>query len=169
MTVTSAGLRGSERQRGTASSLAALLPRRVDYDGLSTSWRADVVSGLTVGVVALVVVVGLAFFRVGPPPAIRIEPSLPGIGKRTSITVSVEEPARGLGGVKVELIQGAARPVGKRAALGRQRHMPRGPVHQRDAHLPLELADMRADGGLRQTQPLGGPPETLRFRETNKG
>ncbi|MBN2623176.1 MAG: SulP family inorganic anion transporter, partial [Acidimicrobiales bacterium] len=30
-----------------------LLPRRSDYDGLSRSWRADVVAGLTVGVVAL--------------------------------------------------------------------------------------------------------------------
>jgi SulP family sulfate permease len=34
-------------------SLTALLPRRADYDGLRASWRADVVAGLTVGVVAL--------------------------------------------------------------------------------------------------------------------
>ena len=31
----------------------ALLPRRSDYAGLSRSWRADIVAGLTVGVVAL--------------------------------------------------------------------------------------------------------------------
>ena len=34
-------------------ALARLLPRRADYDGLSASWRGDVVAGLTVGVVAL--------------------------------------------------------------------------------------------------------------------
>ena len=33
--------------------LLAFLPRRADYDGLRTSWRTDVVAGLTVGVVAL--------------------------------------------------------------------------------------------------------------------
>lgn len=33
--------------------LTRLLPRRADYAGLATSWRADVVAGLTVGVVAL--------------------------------------------------------------------------------------------------------------------
>lgn len=33
--------------------VAALLPRRRDYEGLRRSWRADVVAGLTVGVVAL--------------------------------------------------------------------------------------------------------------------
>jgi SulP family sulfate permease len=34
-------------------TVGSLLPRRADYDGLSRSWRADVVAGLTVGVVAL--------------------------------------------------------------------------------------------------------------------
>ena len=34
-------------------ALGRLLPRRADYAGLATSWRADVVAGLTVGVVAL--------------------------------------------------------------------------------------------------------------------
>jgi murein DD-endopeptidase MepM/ murein hydrolase activator NlpD len=72
------------------------------------------------GVVTLAVVVGLAFFRVGPPAAIKIEPSLPGIGKRTPITVSVEEPARGLGWVKVELIQGDQSHL-----LAERRHAPR--------------------------------------------
>ncbi|MGV3759818.1 MAG: SulP family inorganic anion transporter [Actinomycetota bacterium] len=40
----------TERLRTRA---AALLPRRADYAGLGRSWRADVVAGLTVGVVAL--------------------------------------------------------------------------------------------------------------------
>jgi SulP family sulfate permease len=33
--------------------VTGLLPRRADYAGLSTSWRGDVVAGITVGVVAL--------------------------------------------------------------------------------------------------------------------
>jgi len=72
------------------------------------------------GIVALAVVAGLAFFRVGPAAAIRIEPSLPGIGKRTPVTVSVEEPARGLGAVRVELVQGE-----KSFVLAERRHAPR--------------------------------------------
>ena len=34
-------------------SLRSLLPRRSDYQGIARSWRADVVAGITVGVVAL--------------------------------------------------------------------------------------------------------------------
>lgn len=55
---------------------------------------------------AVALVAGLAFFRVGPPPDIAIEPALPGIGPSTPVTVRVAEPARGLSGVAVELIQG---------------------------------------------------------------
>ncbi len=36
-----------------ASSVKGMLPRRADYAGLRSSWRADLVAGLTVGVVAL--------------------------------------------------------------------------------------------------------------------
>jgi SulP family sulfate permease len=37
---------------------AGLLPRRADYDGLSRSWRSDVVAGLSVAVVALPLALG---------------------------------------------------------------------------------------------------------------
>lgn len=37
----------------TWATLIAMLPSRADYDGVSRSWRADLVAGLTVGVVAL--------------------------------------------------------------------------------------------------------------------
>ena len=40
-------------RRSPAEVLASLLPARRDYAGLSSSWRGDVVAGLTVGVVAL--------------------------------------------------------------------------------------------------------------------
>ncbi len=39
--------------RGGLRRVTGLLPRRADYAGLSTSWRHDVVAGITVGVVAL--------------------------------------------------------------------------------------------------------------------
>ncbi|MGZ6912856.1 MAG: SulP family inorganic anion transporter [Acidimicrobiia bacterium] len=40
-------------RRGALAGLARLLPARADFAGLRTSWRGDVVAGLTVGVVAL--------------------------------------------------------------------------------------------------------------------
>lgn len=39
-------------------TLSALLPRRADYAGLRSGWRADVVAGATVGVVALPLALG---------------------------------------------------------------------------------------------------------------
>lgn len=56
-------------------------------------------------VLVLAVLAGLASLRVGPAPRIAIEPSLPGIGRRTPVVVRAEEPARGLASLKVELIQ----------------------------------------------------------------
>src|SRR6187401_1314953 len=46
-------MRPSARPRGFA-----LLPRAADYAGLRRSWRADVIAGLTVGVVALPLALG---------------------------------------------------------------------------------------------------------------
>lgn len=43
----------SGRARAVATGLGRLLPRRSDYAGLRSSWRADVVAGVTVAVVAL--------------------------------------------------------------------------------------------------------------------
>ncbi|MCX6499069.1 MAG: SulP family inorganic anion transporter [Arthrobacter sp.] len=39
--------------RGTRGYLARFLPSGRDYDGLRTSWRTDLISGITVGIVAL--------------------------------------------------------------------------------------------------------------------
>jgi len=58
-----------------------------------------------VGIVA-VIFAGLAAFRSGPPPKVTIASEIPGIGKRTPVTVKVEEPRRGLAGFRVELVQG---------------------------------------------------------------
>lgn len=45
-------IRAGRGSRGQ-SSFRSMLPQRSDYEGLSRTWRADVVAGLTVGVVAL--------------------------------------------------------------------------------------------------------------------
>ena len=50
--------------------------------------------------------VGLAAFRIGPPPSVSVEAGMPGIGKRTPFDISVAEPKRGLSGVRIELVQG---------------------------------------------------------------
>jgi hypothetical protein len=53
----------------------------------------------------LLAVVGLALFRVGPPPRIEITSDRPGIGPHTEVTVKVAEGTRGLGRVTVSLLQ----------------------------------------------------------------
>jgi hypothetical protein len=75
---------------------------------------------IAVVILAVIVFACLAIFRVGAPPSITIDPALPGIGKRTPVTVTVEEPGRGLGDITVEMIQGDRRKV-----LGGRVHEPR--------------------------------------------
>lgn len=55
---------------------------------------------------AAMIFFGVASFRSGPPLAIEIRPSMPGIGKRTPIAISIDEPVRGLSRLRVELVQG---------------------------------------------------------------
>ncbi len=57
-------------------------------------------------VLAGLVWAGLGAFRAGGAPFIEITPELPGIGKRTPIDITVQEPGRGLSLFKVELVQG---------------------------------------------------------------
>ncbi|HVS13766.1 MAG TPA: M23 family metallopeptidase [Thermoanaerobaculia bacterium] len=59
-----------------------------------------------VAVAAVIGLVLLAIFRIGPAPTVSIEPAMPGIGKATPLAVEVSEPRRGLGSVAVELVQG---------------------------------------------------------------
>jgi murein DD-endopeptidase MepM/ murein hydrolase activator NlpD len=75
---------------------------------------------LILTIVALVVFVGMALFRVGAPPSVRIETALPGIGKHTPVTVRVEAPGRGLADVKVEMVQGD-----RKVTLEEKAHVPR--------------------------------------------
>ena len=50
--------------------------------------------------------VALVTFRTGSTPSIEIDPAMPGIGRRTPITVEMAEPGRGLTRIRVEFAQG---------------------------------------------------------------
>jgi len=58
-------------------------------------------------VLTLLTVVGgsVAAFRTGAPPDITISSSLPAIGRKTLLMIDVTEPRRGLGTIKVEVLQ----------------------------------------------------------------
>jgi len=59
---------------------------------------------------------GFTALHVGGRPVLTIKPELPGIGRRTPIGIGVEEPGRGLTGVRVELIQeGHAEPLAEKS------------------------------------------------------
>ena len=57
-------------------------------------------------VVALVVGGAVLWIRVGPEPVVTIRSDLPGIGPSTVVTSVAEAGGRGLGSIRVELIQG---------------------------------------------------------------
>lgn len=57
-------------------------------------------------VVALVAAGAVLWIRVGPEPVVTIRSDLPGIGPRTVVTSVAEAGGRGLGSIRVELIQG---------------------------------------------------------------
>jgi murein DD-endopeptidase MepM/ murein hydrolase activator NlpD len=78
---------------------------------------------LVLPLLLLVGVVALGILRIGPAPAISIKSSLPGIGRRTPIAITVNEPTRGLAGVRVELIQN-----GETRLLAEEAQTPRGPL-----------------------------------------
>ena len=54
----------------------------------------------------VLVLVGLLAFRAGSAPEVSIDPQLPGIGRRTPVAVHLAGGSRGLGPVRVELVQG---------------------------------------------------------------
>ena len=62
----------------------------------------------------------LASLRVGPQPTVRIDPELPGIGRRTPVAVSLGADGRGLDRVRVFLDQG-----GRRELLAEKTYRPR--------------------------------------------
>jgi hypothetical protein len=85
----------------------------------------------------LLALAAVATFRVGSDPQIAIEPALPGIGRRTPVTVVFEESSRGLSRIQVELVQGQLSQV-----VAEEEHQPRAAWKfwgSRTAHAELEL------------------------------
>ena len=72
----------------------------------SESGRVLVVALLLILIGGLLCFLALAAFRAGPTPLITAEPAGGSIGRKTSVTVTVTEPVRGLSGVRAELVQG---------------------------------------------------------------
>jgi murein DD-endopeptidase MepM/ murein hydrolase activator NlpD len=97
---------------------------------------------IVVAAIVGVAIVGVSAFRVGPAPAIELEADLPGIGNSTWITITVEEPKRGLGNVEVAFVQGERIEI-----LGSVDHTPLPPWKfwgERDATAQMRLQVGRA-------------------------
>ena len=77
-----------------------------------------------IGAVLLVLLAAVAvlWFRVAPEPEVTVISDLPGIGPRTIVTVSARAGGRGLGPIRVELVQG-----GDSLLLEERTHRPPGP------------------------------------------
>lgn len=71
---------------------------------------------------ALVAAGAVLWVRIGPEPVVTIRSDLPGIGPRTVVTSVAEAGGRGLGSIRVELIQG-----GESVLLEERSHRPPGP------------------------------------------
>lgn len=69
-----------------------------------------------------IVFLAMASFKTGPAPSIVIEPEFQGIGRATPVTVIFEEPRRGLGELRFELVQGD-----RVELLAEKSHTPRPP------------------------------------------
>lgn len=61
---------------------------------------------LLILILLILPVLGLAIFRMGPPPTLELTADRPGIGPRTTLEVSANEPTRGLSGLRLTLVQG---------------------------------------------------------------
>jgi hypothetical protein len=69
--------------------------------------------------IIVLIFVGLAIFRVGGSPVVKIQPKMPVIGKKTPVVVELAEPQRGLTHVRIELVQ-----EGKTALLAEKSYSP---------------------------------------------
>jgi hypothetical protein len=95
---------------------------------------------------ALAAVSGLAYYRAGASPSIDIAAKLPGIGKRTPVTVTVAAPGRGLAPVRVELVQGdRVVPLAEKTFAPRPFWAFWGPRTER-AEIPVEVGRETVEG-----------------------
>ena len=86
----------------------------------------------------------MLWFRVAPEPEVTLTPDLPGIGPRTMVTASARAGGRGLGGIRVEVIQGE-----ESLLLEERAHVPPSPWSfggepVREATVEIEVGRERA-------------------------
>ena len=106
-------------------------------------------------ILAAVVFLALAAFRAGPAPVISIAADLPGIGKLTPLHVRIEEPARGLGEVRVEFVQGD-----RVELLAERTHVPLPPWQYWGERQQSDAFDLEV--GSRTLKKLKEGPATIR-------
>jgi hypothetical protein len=73
-------------------------------DGFKTEFPLKAI--LFILCVLVLAVLAQGVFRAGSPPNVDIKPAMSAIGKKTPVTIEIEEPRRGLTSVKIELVQG---------------------------------------------------------------
>ena len=110
---------------------------------------------LLIVIPAGLIFLGVASFRSGPAPLIEIRSSLPGIGKRTPVEISIDEPVRGLSRVRVEFVQGDRVEV-----LEERAYTPRAPWQFWGPRIPRE--DMIVDVGSETIKGLAEGEATIR-------
>ncbi len=83
-----------------------LSEREADRLGSGRGRRSPWAAALAAGAVVLAAAAAVLWFRVAPEPDVTITADLPGIGPRTMLTSVARAGGRGLGSIRVELIQG---------------------------------------------------------------
>lgn len=111
---------------------------------------------------AAVAVAVILWLRVGPEPVVTIRSDLPGIGPRTVVTSEAEAGGRGLGPIRVELIQG-----GETVLLEERKHQPPGPFSFGGA--PVAEASLEVEVGRQATPGLVEGEATVRVTVERPG
>ncbi len=113
-------------------------------------------------VAALVAAGAVLWIRVGPEPVVTIRSDLPGIGPRTVVTSVAEAGGRGLGSIRVELIQG-----GEALLLEERSHRPPGPWSP--GGNPVSEATLEVEVGRLPTPSLAEGEATVRVTVERPG
>ncbi len=113
-------------------------------------------------VAALVAAGAVLWIRVGPEPVVTIRSDLPGIGPRTVVTSVAEAGGRGLGSIRVELIQG-----GEALLLEERSHRPPGPWSL--GGNPVSEATLEVEVGRLPTPSLAEGEATVRVSVERPG
>jgi len=117
---------------------------------------------LVVLAAVLVVAAVVAWVRVGPVPAVAITSDLPGIGPATVVTMVAEAEGRGLGPIRVELVQGD-----QVLLLDERLHRPPGAFSLRGK--PVAQAELSVTVGKEATPSLVEGEATVRVTVERPG